>query len=96
MTMQTGMATLFAVGPPPQGGDSVGILRWCNRLFVFLTKFLRAPEFSVVRLMRNDAALPADFKAQDGMLMYAGAGVLGAGAGLYVRDGGTWKQITLT
>jgi hypothetical protein len=74
----------------------VGILRWCNRLFTFLTQFLRGPEFAMVRLTRTDAALPADFKAQDGMLMYAGAGVLGASAGLYVRDGGTWKQITLT
>jgi hypothetical protein len=96
VSTQTEMAGLMLVGPPPQGGDSVGILRWCNRLFAFLTQFLREPEFSVVRLTQNDAVLPADFKAQDGMLMYAGAGMLGASAGLYVRDGGTWKKIALT
>jgi len=94
MTLRTGMTALFAVGPPPQGADVLGIGRWCTRLFEFLQQFVRRPEVAGLTLQRIDAALPADFKAQDGMLMYAGAGVLGAGAGLYLRDGGAWKLIS--
>ena len=93
MTTQTGQSGIFAVGPPPQSGDSTGILRWCTRLFAFLATFLQGPEFSGVTLVRIDVALPADFKAQDGMLIYAGAGTLGASTGLYLRDGGAWKLI---
>jgi hypothetical protein len=96
MTMQTGMSAFFAVGAPPQGGDFTGLLRWCSRLFVFLQQFLAGPEFNGVTLTRIDAPPPADFKAQDGMLIYAGPGALGASAGLYLRDGGSWKLISAT
>jgi len=94
MTLRAGMSALFAVGAPPQGNDAVGIVRWCARLFEFLQQFLRGPEFPGLTLQRIDVAPAADFKAQDGMLMYAGAGVLGASAGLYLRDGGAWKLIS--
>lgn len=93
MTTQKGMSSLFAVGAPPQSGDAVGIVRWCGRLFSFLQEFLPAPEVSGLTLRRIDSPPSADFKAADGMLMYAGAGVLGASQGLYVRDGGAWKLI---
>jgi hypothetical protein len=94
MTLRTGMTALFAVGPPPQGGDVLGLVRWCTRLFEFLQQFVRRPEVSGLTLQRIDAAPAADFKAVDGMVMYAGPGVLGAGGGLYLRDGGTWKLIS--
>jgi len=87
------MTALFAVGSPPQSGDATGLLRWCGRLFVFLQEFLRGPEFSGLTLQRIDTPPAADFKAEDGMLMYAGAGVLGTSRGLYLRDGGAWKLI---
>jgi hypothetical protein len=96
MTMQTGMSALLGVGPPPQSGDATGILRWCARLFAFLERFTRQPEFSGVTLTLVNPELPADFKAQDGMLMYAGPGTLGVAGGLYLRDAGAWKLISVT
>jgi hypothetical protein len=94
MTTNRDMVGLFAVGAPPQGVGADGLLRWCGRLFNFLDAFLRGPRFAGLTLSRVDITLPADFKAEDGMLMYAGAGTLGASTGLYLRDGGTWKLIT--
>jgi hypothetical protein len=85
---------LFNVGPPPQGGDTTGLLRWCGRLFNFLDQFLRGPRFAGMTLTRVELVMPADFKAEDGMLMYAGAGTLGPTTGLYLRDGGVWKKVT--
>jgi len=96
VTTQTGMAAIFAVGAPPQSGDGIDILRWCGRLFYFLQQFVQGPEFSIVTLQRVDAPPPANFKPQDGMLMYVGPAVLGANAGLYLRDGGAWKLVSAT
>lgn len=94
MTTQTEFAALFSIGAPPQAGGVVGVLRWCDRLFSFLSGFLRQPEFAGVVLTRVDFALPTDFKARNGMLMYGGPGVFGANEGLYVYEAGAWKKVT--
>ena len=96
MTLKTDMAGLFSVGAPPQSGDLLGILRWCSRLFSFLQAFLRRPEFPGVVLTRIDASNIDEFKAEDGMLIYAGPGVLGPQEGLYVHESGVWKKLAGT
>jgi hypothetical protein len=93
VTLKTDQAGLFSVGAPPQSGDLIGVLRWCNRLFVFLAAFLRRPEFPGMVLTRIDAASLDEFKAEDGMLIYAGPGVLGVSEGLYLREAGVWKHL---
>jgi hypothetical protein len=93
MTLKTDNAGMFSVGAPPQGGDVVGVLRWCNRLFVFLANFLRRPEFPGVVFSRIDATNLEEFKAEDGMMIYAGPGVLGPQEGFYVHEAGLWKKL---
>lgn len=96
MTLKSDMAGLFSVGAPPQSGDVLGVTRWCARLFNFLQSFLRRPEFPGLVLSKIEANVWPEFKAEDGMLIYAAAGVLGANAGLYFRDGGTWRKLNTT
>ncbi len=93
MTLKTDPAGLFSVGAPPQSGDMLGILRWCNRLFVFLQGFLRRPEFPGLVLTRIDATTIPEFRPEDGMLIYAGPGTLGPSEGLYIREAGVWKRL---
>jgi hypothetical protein len=96
VTLKTDLAGLFSVGAPPQSGDLVGVLRWCNRLFVFLQAFLRRPEFPGIVLTRIDTASLEEFKPEDGMLIYVGPGVLGVTEGLYLREAGVWRRLVGT
>lgn len=94
MTLRTDMSGLFAANASPQSVTPEGIVRWVGQAFANLRQFLIGPEFSSVLLLRVDVTLPTDFKPEDGMLIYAGAGVLGSSAGLYLRDGGAWHKVT--
>lgn len=93
MTLKADNAGMFSVGAPPQGGDLIGVLRWCNRLFNFLSSFMRRPEFPGLVLSRIDLDSIDEFKAEDGMLIYAGPGVLGPQEGLYIHESGAWIKL---
>lgn len=93
MTLKSDNAGMFSVGAPPQGGELIGVLRWCNRLFNFLSQFLRRPEFPGLVLSVIEAEIHEEFKAEDGMLVNVAAGVLAPEAGLYFRKGGVWIKL---
>ena len=91
-------AALFVVDHPPQdGAPAEAYGRWAQLMFERLAAFMRRPEFPGVVLTRLDAAIqPEFFKAEDGMLIYAGPGVLGPQEGLYIRESGQWKKLAGT
>jgi hypothetical protein len=97
MTLKTDLSGVFAVGAPPQSGTLESTLVWCTRLFRFLGTFLRRPEFPTIVLTRIDSAAWDEYgRLEDGMLMYAGPGVLGPQEGLYIRETGVWKKVAGT
>lgn len=90
-------SALFYAENPPQTGEAPLLANWADAMFRRLAGFLRRPEFPAIVLTRIDTVLqPEFFKAEDGMLIYAGSGVLGPQEGLYVRESGTWKKLAGT
>lgn len=89
-----GLTALFYADEPPQVAG--GVIDWAYRQFVALQAFLRRPEFPAIVLSRIDALVHEEFKAEDGMLVYAGPGTLGPQEGLYIRESGVWKKIAGT
>lgn len=87
---------LFYAESEPQSGAVADVTSWAARMFTRLDAFLRRPEFPGIVLTRLDATTIPEFKAQDGMLIYAGAGTLGPQEGLYIRESGVWKKIAGT
>ena len=87
---------LFFADPPPQTGSVQELSAWADRTFQTLQWFLRRPEFPGIVLSRLDSILDPEFKAEDGMLIYAGPGTLGPQEGLYIRELNTWKKIAGT
>lgn len=95
LKQETG-ASIFAVEPAPQGNDVQALASWADVMFRRLEAILRRPEFPGIVLTRLDALLQPEFKAQDGMVIYAGPGTLGPQEGLYVRESGVWKKLAGT
>jgi hypothetical protein len=87
---------LYTPDPAPFSGQVEGVIAWCWREFAKLAGFLRRPQFPGIILMRIESVNYAEFKPQDGMLIYAGPGVLGPQEGLYIRESGAWKKIAGT
>lgn len=87
---------LFFAEPPPVTGSVADLASWADQLFRRLDAFLRRPEFPGLVLSVIQTTLDPEFKAEDGFLIYAGAGVLGPQEGLYIREGGTWKKLAGT
>jgi hypothetical protein len=86
---------LFHVDPPPHG--LVDFRAWTFETLQRLERFLRTPEFAGVMFARIDTVVdPLLFKAEDGMMIYAGPGVLGPQEGFYVRESGAWKKVAGT
>jgi len=97
VTLKTDLAGILTVGAPPQSGDVQGVLRWSNRLWNYLAQFLRRPEFPSIVLTRIDSTAWDEFgRLEDGMMVYAGPGVLGPQEGLYIRETGVWKKVAGT
>lgn len=94
MTLKTDLVATFSVGVAPS--NLGGLVVWCNRLFNWLSNFLRRPEFPGIVLSRIETVLQPEFKAEDGLLIYAAPGVLGPQEGLYIRELGTWKKLAGT
>jgi hypothetical protein len=87
-------SALFYADPPPQTGNVHDVVRWADLLFRRLEAFVRRPEFNGVVFSLLEPTAVEEFKAEDGLMVYVGAGVFGPNEGLYLREGGTWKKIT--
>lgn len=86
--------TLYTQDPAPlQTSVLASVVAWASREFQKLQSFLRRPQFPGIILMRIDSISYDEFKPQDGMLIYAGPGVLGPQEGLYIRELNTWKKL---
>jgi len=90
-TDQAGL--LFYVDPMPQGGDQAELVAWMDRNLARLAAFLRRPEFPGLVLTQFEASSWEEFKAQNGMMVYVNAGVLGPQEGIYYYEESTWKKL---
>jgi hypothetical protein len=91
------LSALYQAEPAPYAAtEPPTIVRWAANEFSKLARFLRRPEWPGVVFTRIDSAADPDFKPQDGMMVYCGAGVLGPQEGFYVRESGAWKKIAGT
>jgi hypothetical protein len=96
-TANSSLAALYAPEPCPYSGSSDQIARWAANEFIKLQAYFRRPEFPVVVWSKLDTGADTDVaRPQDGMMIYAAAGVVGGSEGFYVREGNTWKKIAGT
>lgn len=87
---------LFFADAPPQSGNLRDVVSWADRQFQALAIFMRRPEFAGVVFTRVDTTVAEEFKAENGLMLYAGPGVLGPQEGFYVREGNSWKKLAGT
>jgi hypothetical protein len=88
------LAGLFVPEPMPINGTEADFRAWADRQFIRLAGFLRIPRISVLSLERIEFVDESIVKYEDGMLVYAAAGVFGPQEGLWFRELGAWKKAT--
>jgi hypothetical protein len=93
-TVTTEENALFYAEPPPQFGGVDELRAWSFRQFERLQQWTRRPQTAGVVFSKITSAVQEEFKAEDGLMIYAGSGVLGPQEGLYVREGAVWKKVT--
>jgi hypothetical protein len=98
MTLQnSNLSALYAPEPCPLSGDTKALARWAQNEFEKLQQYFRRPEVPVVVWSKLDTGADADVaRPQDGMMVYASAGVIGGPEGFYVFEANTWKKIAGT
>lgn len=87
---------LYTPDPPPLGGSVEQLTAWVYSELGKVAQFMRRPEVPGIVFSRIDFAADPDFKAQDGLMLFVGPGVLGPQEGLYIRESGIWKKIAGT
>jgi hypothetical protein len=93
-TVTTEENALFYAEPPPQTDDVQALRAWTFRQFERLQSWSRRPQAAGFVFSMITSNIDPEFKAEDGLMLYAGPGVLGPNEGIYVREGGTWKKVT--
>jgi len=92
-----GNAALYAPEPCPYNGNTEDLARWAANEFIKLQSFFRRPDFPVVVWAKLYTGSDQDVaRPQDGMMIYAAAGVVGGSEGFYVREAGVWRKIAGT
>jgi hypothetical protein len=85
---------LFIPSPPPQGDVAASdVVAWASENFERLAMFLRQPEVMILVLTQFEAANWAEFKPENGMLVYVNANVLGPQEGVYIYEESAWKKL---
>ena len=87
--------TEYALEPAPAGGVEA-IKSWAYEMLQRLVNLQQQPRVQSVMFARlESAADQAIARPGDGMMVYAGADVMGAGkaAGWYVYEGAVWKRL---
>jgi hypothetical protein len=95
-TVTTEENALFYAEPPPQTGDTAEVVAWAFRQFERVQQWSRRPQAAGFVFSRIMSSIDPEFKAEDGLMIYAGAGVLGPQEGVYIREAGTWKKLAGT
>jgi hypothetical protein len=95
-TIKTEENALFYAEPPPQYGDADETRAWAFRQFERMQQWSRRPQAAGFVFSRINSTIDPEFKAEDGLMIYAGAGVLGPQEGVYIREAGTWKKLAGT
>lgn len=96
-TQNSNLSALYAPEPCPVSGSVQDIARWADNEFRKLQNYFRRPEVPVMVWSKLDTGSDADVaRPQDGMMIYASAGVVAGPEGFYVFEAGTWKKIAGT
>lgn len=94
MALPTARRLLFIPDPPPQGDVPASVVvNWAMQQFDRLAAMLRQPEVMFLVLTEFETANWDEFKAQNGMMVYVNAGVLGPQEGVYLYEENAWKKL---
>jgi hypothetical protein len=103
MTLQASSGPVqFALDPPPAGPGGIGVdalKYWAYEMLQRLVAVQEQPRVQSIMWARIEAATdPQIVRPAPGMMVYAAAGVVGAGKpeGLYLYLGGVWKLVNLS
>ena len=94
MALPTGRRLLFIPDPPPLGAPTTAeVVSWVFTQFERLADVLRGPEVMFLILTEYESPNWAEFKPQNGMLVYVNAGVLGPQEGVYIYEENKWRKL---
>lgn len=92
----------YSIEPPPAGAAGIGVddlKYWAYEMLQRLVQLQQQPRIQDLMWTRAEAATdPPIVRPAPGMMVWAAAGVVGAGKpdGLYFYQGGAWKLVTLS